>query len=98
MKRKKGKSSNRSFSGVANTIPQKCFLTNQDMTEFIQAQTWYDQNSTTLERMWDRAKVDVEKCYEAHNKTQPFIGTASVARDLMSVVDALEEDGMLAYL
>lgn len=47
--------------------------------------------------MWDRAKIDVEKCYEAHNKTQPFLGTAFVARDLISVVDALGEDGMLRY-
>lgn len=83
--------------GVANTIPQKCFLTKQDKIEFLEAQTWHDQNETSLEKMWDRAKIDVEKCYEAHNKTQPFLGTASVARDIMSVVDALGEDGMLRY-
>jgi hypothetical protein len=84
-------------SGTGNTIPHDCFQTPQELAGFIQSQSWYDLNDTSLERIWDRATFDVEACYKAHEKIQPFLGTAFVARDLMSVVDALGEDGMLRY-
>ncbi|KAK3196202.1 hypothetical protein K4F52_000582 [Lecanicillium sp. MT-2017a] len=83
--------------GVANTIPHYCFDTAQEFTDFIQAQTWYDANDTSMEDLWDRATEDVQTCLEAHEKIQPFLGTAFVARDLLSVAEALGEDGMLRY-
>ncbi|UNI17088.1 hypothetical protein JDV02_003466 [Purpureocillium takamizusanense] len=58
---------------------------------------WYDASETSLAQMWKQATTNAETCYAAHNKTQPFLGTGSVARDLISVVDALGEDGMLRY-
>ncbi|KAK2612661.1 hypothetical protein QQS21_001278 [Conoideocrella luteorostrata] len=82
---------------TANTIPEICFKTQSEQRDFIKAQTWYDLNGTTLASMWKRATVNSDMCYEAHKKTQPFVGTAFVARDLISVVDALGEDGMLRY-
>ncbi|KAI8713932.1 hypothetical protein NCS52_01239300 [Fusarium sp. LHS14.1] len=32
-----------------------------------------------------------------HNKTGQFLGTSFIARDMMQIVDALDEDGMLRY-
>ncbi|KAJ5309360.1 uncharacterized protein N7443_001821 [Penicillium atrosanguineum] len=51
----------------------------------------------TIAIMWKQATTNAEVCYEAHKKTQPGLGTASVARDLISVIDAFVEDGMLRY-
>jgi len=48
-------------------------------------------------RAWGAGKILSETCFAAQNKTGRFIGTAFVARDLMRVVDALGEDGMLRY-
>jgi hypothetical protein len=38
-----------------------------------------------------------DDCYEAQNKTGSLIGRAFVARDMMQIVDALDEDGLLRY-
>jgi hypothetical protein len=49
------------------------------------------------ERLWAASKVFGERCKRTEADIMPFIGTASVARDLMSVVDAMEEDAMLRF-
>jgi hypothetical protein len=58
-----------------------------------------DQADTALKRLWVRGSVDANICHQFGNanKTAEFIGTASTARDFMTVVEALEEDGMLRY-
>lgn len=48
-------------------------------------------------RLWAASKVLVDRCERTEADIAPFIGTAAVARDLISVVDALDEDGMLRY-
>jgi hypothetical protein len=57
------------------------------------------QSDTALARLWARGKVDANICrlYGNANETAELIGTAFTARDFMSVVDALDEDGMLRY-
>lgn len=57
----------------------------------------YPGNQAALGRLWARGAVNAKICYENGNKTGGLLGTAFVARDLMSVVDALDEDGMLRY-
>ena len=47
--------------------------------------------------LWATAANDSALCKERMAKYGSYIGTAFVARDLMSVVDALGEDGMLRY-
>jgi hypothetical protein len=49
------------------------------------------------ERLWAASRVFGERCKRTEAEIMPFIGTASVARDLMSIVDAMEEDGMLRF-
>ncbi|ERF72654.1 hypothetical protein EPUS_05708 [Endocarpon pusillum Z07020] len=46
---------------------------------------------------WDTAGVIADACYTAMNGTGSYIGTAFVARDMMEIVDALGEDGLLRY-
>ena len=58
-----------------------------------------NDSDTALRRLWTRGKVDGSVC-QRHgngNDTAEFVGTAFVAGDLISVVDALGEDGMLRY-
>lgn len=48
--------------------------------------------------MWAQGKLKANTCAGAPaNKTGELIGTTFVARDFISVVDALKEDGMLRY-
>lgn len=48
-------------------------------------------------RLWAASTVLADRCKRTAADVGPFLGTAAVARDLMSVVDALDEDGMLRY-
>ena len=57
------------------------------------------ESDTAERRLWERARVDANICAQSGNgnETGPYIGTASVARDMMRVAEALDEDGMLRY-
>lgn len=56
-----------------------------------------NSSDVTLGRLWARGEIDAHLCLENANETGQLISTAFVARDLISIVDALEEDGMLRY-
>jgi hypothetical protein len=56
-----------------------------------------NSSDVALGRIWARGTINANICFEKSNKTGHLIGTAFVARDLISVVDALEEDGLLRY-
>ncbi|VUC34024.1 unnamed protein product [Clonostachys rosea] len=46
---------------------------------------------------WAKSILYGNTCAAAQNKTGNLIGTAFVARDMMQIVDALQEDGLLRY-
>lgn len=50
-----------------------------------------------LDRGWDLAGAQADACYNTMNKTGQYIGTAFTARDMISIVDSLKEDGLLRY-
>jgi len=50
-----------------------------------------------LGRLWGVTKLVSDDCYETQNKTGDLIGTAFVVRDMMQIVDAPDEDGLLRY-
>jgi hypothetical protein len=56
-----------------------------------------NSSDVTLGRLWTQGAINSDLCFQKSNPTGSFIGTAFVARDLISVVDALDEDGMLRY-
>jgi pimeloyl-ACP methyl ester carboxylesterase len=56
-----------------------------------------NQSDTALGTTWARATLDSKLCLRNESDIGDLIGTAYVARDLISVVDALEEDGMLRF-
>lgn len=54
-------------------------------------------SDVALGLVWAKASLLSARCTAVQNKTGRLIGTAFVARDMMRVVDALGEDGMLRY-
>lgn len=50
-----------------------------------------------LDKDWRDSTRIADGCYHTQNETGRFVGTAFVARDIMQIVDALGEDGMLRY-
>jgi hypothetical protein len=84
---------------VGKTLPFVCtedkFLTGQITNEMRSG----NESNTALRRLWARGEVDASICQLQGNgnETAEYIGTAFTARDMISIVDALEEDGMLRY-
>jgi hypothetical protein len=48
-------------------------------------------------RTWSEQEEDLYNCSIALASTGEYYGTTFVARDMVHIVDALEEDGMLRY-
>ncbi|KAK8124076.1 TAP-like protein-domain-containing protein [Apiospora kogelbergensis] len=86
--------------GTGTTIPFSCY---ENATAALPNQLQYpdigaNSSDTALGTVWARATLTDSVCAGAPgNKTGELIGTAFVARDFISVVDALKEDGMLRY-
>ena len=59
--------------------------------------SYSNSSNTSLGEIWSHNMLIAEKCATAKRDIDQFLGTAYVARDLISVVDALGEDGMLRY-
>lgn len=56
-----------------------------------------DASNTAPGRIWAIGKAVADQCYKEHGDVGSMIGTAFVVRDMMAIVDALEEDGMLKF-
>lgn len=54
-------------------------------------------SDTAAGMLWSTLGGFVEECYQKNNVTGQLLSTAFVARDMMQIVDALGEDGMLRY-
>jgi len=57
------------------------------------------ESDTAERRLWERAGVDAHICAQSGNgnETGAYIGTVSLAKDMMRVAEALDADGMLRY-
>ena len=82
--------------GTGNTIPFLC----GDEIETVRLtdkQLAGDASDVSLGTAWAVGQVTANACLKNAGDIGAYINTAFVARDLMSVVDALDEDGMLRY-
>lgn len=84
-------------SGTGNTIPFSCVNSHDEAVALSSELIFSNSSDVALGRLWSRGTVNANICYEKANNIGGLIGTAFVARDLMSVVDALDEDGKLRY-
>ncbi|CAJ2501000.1 Uu.00g038530.m01.CDS01 [Anthostomella pinea] len=83
--------------GTGNTLPTACFEPGYESNEFANDLLLGNQSDVQLGRLWARGTTEAEACLARQNETGSLISTAFVARDLISTVDALGEDGMLRY-
>ncbi|KAF4806895.1 putative hydrolase [Colletotrichum siamense] len=94
--------------GTGNTIPFSCFEDQDELNAYILRNpkawailTWpnFSSNSSDVSpgRLWASTKLLADKCYEKNKEIAGVYGTAFVARDMMQIVDALGEDGLLRY-
>ncbi|KAM0425898.1 hypothetical protein ACHAPT_008836 [Fusarium lateritium] len=85
--------------GTGRTLPFNC---STEDTKPANAKRWdvlpqADLWPTLRDQSWKELGEKADRCYEARKSTGAFIGTAFSARDIMTVVDALGEDGKLRY-
>lgn len=85
--------------GTGNTLPFSCYANNTLRLAAATAPPVIAGRSsdTAQGQMWAKADVFTQTCAIAQNKTGRFIGTAFTARDIISVADALGEDGLVRY-
>ncbi|KAI9932366.1 hypothetical protein MW887_009879 [Aspergillus wentii] len=89
--------------GTANTLTFSCF---EDAESRLANLTYYRFNEYAarsekmpLGRQWSAASLFAESChkYKDSKDKGELISTAFAARDLMQIVDAVEDDGLLRY-
>jgi hypothetical protein len=83
--------------GTGNTLPFSCTDNDDELSSMLNDMILGNSSDVALGRLWTRGGMNAELCFQKQNATGSLIGTAFVARDLMGVVDALGEDGMLRY-
>lgn len=54
-------------------------------------------SDVALGQIWQQTKILADACTESQAQNGRFVGTAFTARDMMQIVDALDEDGLLRY-
>lgn len=89
-----------SCSGTANTISFQCADHPMNTYSLLADGMKFGDNSTSnLSRLWATAQATANQCADYNNATNigDKISTPTLARDMMSVVDALQQDGLLRY-
>jgi pimeloyl-ACP methyl ester carboxylesterase len=85
------------FSGTVDTLPVECFNTTEIAEIAVIFPLASNASDIAVGQSWVEAQYIAETCSSKISDIGSFLGTAFGARDLMSVVDALDEDGMLRY-
>ncbi|KAI8651071.1 hypothetical protein NCS55_01350100 [Fusarium keratoplasticum] len=85
--------------GTGDTLTFSCFSNDLERSLFTTGQYKPVAGAFPLARgqNWATSEIFAEQCAAAQNETGRFLGTSFVARDMMQIVDALNEDGMLRY-
>ncbi|KAI1413422.1 alpha/beta-hydrolase [Hypoxylon sp. FL1857] len=82
---------------AGSKIPMSCIDNEYDAWSYLFDQTPTNKSDVDLGDKWARGAMIADACLKTQNKTGSLISSAFVARDMMRVVDALGEDGMLRY-
>lgn len=83
--------------GTGNTLRFACWP--EDTTGYYAnlISTQAGSADTAVGKIWAESQIVSDKCYTQLKDIGDYVGMAFVARDMMSIVDALGEDGMLRY-
>jgi pimeloyl-ACP methyl ester carboxylesterase len=85
--------------GTGRTLPFSCFPNNPEaaaISAYLDSR-WYSSSDTEPGRLWTAAGIFADTCYNSLKQYGDLVGMAFTARDMMQIVDALGEDGMLRY-
>ncbi|EMR68213.1 putative tap domain-containing protein [Eutypa lata UCREL1] len=84
--------------GTGNTIDFVCYENDIEMlTSLYEQQQLGNSSEVALGRQWAWASTEANRCQERAAVNGSLLSTAFVARDLMQVAEALEDDGLLRY-
>ncbi|KAJ4377477.1 hypothetical protein N0V83_000302 [Neocucurbitaria cava] len=90
--------------GTGRTMPFACIPSNSTSSTLSRRATNFtipqaDAYSILTSKAWDDAGVFVETCAntEGNADIAQYLSTAFVARDMLNIVDALNEDGLLRF-
>lgn len=86
-------------SGTSGSnMPITCFDNKFDLQTYADSQVIPDRDDeATLRKLWLRGALDATTCAEKHKQNGTLVGTAFTARDVMSISEAVNDDGMLRY-
>lgn len=84
------------ISGTNDTLPFNCY--SSEFLRLLGTPTLSgNASNAAIGQVWALAALYAGNCAAVQSETGELIGTAFVARDMIQVVDALKEDGMLRY-
>ncbi|KAL2848552.1 TAP-like protein-domain-containing protein [Aspergillus pseudoustus] len=85
--------------GTGETIPLQCTEDPIEQFGMYKAQVLGNSSENAVGTLWARGAIDAATCYAnaMGKKDGSVMTTAFTARDMIQIVDALEEDGMLRY-
>lgn len=88
-------------SGTGDTLPFSCFSTEAERAAYYSSLYAIATNAsdTSVGQAWGTAQWMTALCENSTHAKEvgELIGTAYTARDMMQIVDALGEDGLLRY-
>ncbi|KAI0893058.1 TAP-like protein-domain-containing protein [Annulohypoxylon nitens] len=83
--------------GTGNTLRFACWPNDTTGTYDLLGNTSPGQADTAAGRLWAEGQIIAEQCYNQLKDVGDKVGMAFAARDMMSIVDALDEGGKLNY-
>ncbi|KAI4864053.1 TAP-like protein-domain-containing protein [Hypoxylon rubiginosum] len=83
--------------GTGNTLLFNCFPVDPTGYYAGLGNTLASAADTAVGLLWAQGQIISETCYNQLKDIGDYVGMAFVARDMMSIVDALGEDGLLRY-
>lgn len=81
--------------GTGQTLRFQCFEPEEQGLIYAQGNPY--SSEAEAGRIWAESTILAESCGATLNHTGDLVGMAFAARDMMQIVDALGEDGMLRY-
>lgn len=79
--------------GTGDTLPMTCFNSTAEPFRY----TYLNDSNTDMADLDRKTVALADTCYKEKKDIGKYMGTASVARDMMSLVDALEKDKLLRF-
>ena len=86
------------YRGTGYTIPYSCYNTTVARAlASLPFPSLVNASDTALGEVWAGRQAFAEACYENAAEYSEVLGTAFVARDMLRIAEALDDDGLLRY-